>query len=90
MERVEGVRSVKIDFDSKTATVVFDPILASPEAIAAASTNVGYPAKSASGATFRQQSKQYSPSPVQFAAIRQPRSCQLTPVSILTSAAVLS
>ena len=25
MERVEGVRSVQIDFDAKAATVVFDP-----------------------------------------------------------------
>ena len=44
MERVVGVQSVKIDFDAKTATVVFDPSVTTPEAIAAASTNVGYPA----------------------------------------------
>ena len=47
MGRVDGVRSVKIDFDAKTATVVFNPALASAEAIAAASTNAGYPAKMA-------------------------------------------
>ena len=44
MEHVEGVQSVKIDFAAKTATVVFDPSVTTPEAIAAASTNVGYPA----------------------------------------------
>lgn len=44
MERVHGVRSVHVDFDAKTATVVFDPQVATPQAIAAASTNAGYPA----------------------------------------------
>jgi len=47
MQRVEGVRSVTVDFDAKTATVTFDPALATPEAIAAASTNAGYPARPA-------------------------------------------
>ena len=44
MERVKGVQSVRIDFDAKTATVVFDPAVTSIEAIAAASTDAGYPA----------------------------------------------
>lgn len=44
MERVRGVQSVQIDFDAKTATVVFDTSVTSIEAIAAASTNAGYPA----------------------------------------------
>ncbi|MBO9378122.1 heavy metal transporter [Sphingomonas histidinilytica] len=44
MERVRGVRSVRVDFDAKTATVVFDPQVATLQAIAAASTNAGYPA----------------------------------------------
>lgn len=44
MKRVKGVKSVHIDFDAKTATVVFDPSVATTEAIAAASTNAGYPA----------------------------------------------
>lgn len=48
MEHVVGVQSVEIDFEAKTATVVFDPSVTTPEAIAAASTNVGYPAKPAS------------------------------------------
>lgn len=44
MEGVEGVRSVDIDFEARTATVVFDTGVTSSEAIAAASTNAGYPA----------------------------------------------
>ena len=44
MEGVSGVKSVSVDFDAKTATVVFDPSVTSIEAIAAASTNAGYPA----------------------------------------------
>ena len=47
MERVEGVRSVTVDFGAKTATVTFDPTLATPEAIAAASPGAGYPARAA-------------------------------------------
>ena len=47
MERVEGVTSVEIDFDAKTAAVIFDPSATSAEEIAAASTNAGYPAKPA-------------------------------------------
>lgn len=44
MEAVPGVASVEVDFDAKTATVVFDPAVTNVEAIAAASTNAGYPA----------------------------------------------
>lgn len=44
MEGVKGVKSVTVDFDAKTATVVYDPSVATPDAIAAASTNAGYPA----------------------------------------------
>jgi len=44
MEGVSGVKSVSVDFDNKTATVVFDPAVADSAAIAAASTNAGYPA----------------------------------------------
>ncbi|MEQ8664871.1 MAG: heavy-metal-associated domain-containing protein [Rhodospirillales bacterium] len=44
MEGVTGVRSVAVDFDAKTATVVFDPSVTTPDAIAAASTDAGYPA----------------------------------------------
>jgi len=45
MEGVEGVRSVEVGFDAKTATAVFDPSTTSPADIAAASTNAGYPAR---------------------------------------------
>ena len=45
MSAVPGVRSVKVDFDSKTATAAFDPNATNAAAIAAASTNAGYPAK---------------------------------------------
>ncbi|MFZ5617876.1 MAG: heavy-metal-associated domain-containing protein, partial [Pseudomonadota bacterium] len=33
-----------VDFDAKTATVVYDPSVATADEIAAASTNAGYPA----------------------------------------------
>jgi mercuric ion binding protein len=49
MEDVDGVASVEVDFDSKTATVVFDPAIATIEAIAKASADAGYPARSAEG-----------------------------------------
>jgi len=45
MEGVDGVRTVEIDFDARTATVVFDTTATNFEAIAAASANAGYPAR---------------------------------------------
>ncbi|MDE4099710.1 heavy-metal-associated domain-containing protein [Phaeobacter gallaeciensis] len=45
MEGVDGVRSVEVDFDAKTATVVFDTATTSAETISAASTQAGYPAR---------------------------------------------
>jgi mercuric ion binding protein len=45
MKGVKGVKSVSVDFAAKTATVVFDPSVATPEAIAEASKNAGYPAR---------------------------------------------
>lgn len=47
MQRVPGVRSVKVDFETKKATVTFDASRTNAAAIAAASTNAGYPAKPA-------------------------------------------
>ncbi len=44
MKRVDGVKSVEIDYEAKTATVVYDSAVTTPTDIAAASTNVGYPA----------------------------------------------
>ncbi len=48
MEGVNGVKSVDVDFDAKTATVIFDPAQATPDAIAKASADAGYPAHPAS------------------------------------------
>lgn len=48
MEQVDGVKSVTVDFDAKTATVVFDPGTATPDEIAKASADAGYPAHPAS------------------------------------------
>ncbi len=44
LQRVEGVQSAKVDFDSKTANVTFDPQKTNIEALINATTNVGYPA----------------------------------------------
>jgi periplasmic mercuric ion binding protein len=45
MESVDGVRAVEIDFEARTATVVFDAAVTSAEAVAAASADAGYPAR---------------------------------------------
>lgn len=45
IEGVEGVQSVTVDFDAKTATVVFDPAVTTLDVIAASSTDAGYLAK---------------------------------------------
>jgi mercuric ion binding protein len=44
MQGVDGVSSVAVDFDAKTATVVFDPSVTNVARISEASTNAGYPA----------------------------------------------
>lgn len=44
MSGVEGVQSVEVDFDSRSATVTFDPALTNAAAIAEASAQAGYPA----------------------------------------------
>jgi mercuric ion binding protein len=44
MKRVDGVIDVKVDYDSKTATVIFDDSRTTAAEIAEASKNVGYPA----------------------------------------------
>jgi mercuric ion binding protein len=48
MEQVNGVKSVVVDYDTKIATVVFDPAIATPVQIGSASANAGYPATPAS------------------------------------------
>jgi mercuric ion binding protein len=45
IQRVAGVKSVKVDYKNKSATVVFDASKTAADAVAAASTNVGYPAR---------------------------------------------
>jgi mercuric ion binding protein len=44
MKRVDGVKSVEVDYETKIATVVYDPAVTTAADIAASSTNVGYPA----------------------------------------------
>jgi len=45
IQKVKGVKSAKVDYKTKTAVVVFDDATATVEAITAASTNAGYPAR---------------------------------------------
>ena len=49
IERVEGVDSVKVNFEKKTATVAFDPSKTALQKIVEASTNAGYPAHQIEG-----------------------------------------
>ncbi|MDP3958789.1 MAG: cation transporter [Pseudorhodobacter sp.] len=44
MTAVEGVQSVAVDFEARSATVIFDPALTDAAAIAEASAQAGYPA----------------------------------------------
>lgn len=44
IEKVDGVKEAKVDFESKTAEVLFDPEKTSIEIIKQASTMSGYPA----------------------------------------------
>ena len=44
MERVDGVKDVKISYDDKTASVRFDPTVTTATDIGQASTDVGFPA----------------------------------------------
>ena len=43
LERVPGVKSIKVDFASRTATVGYDPARATPEAIMKATADAGFP-----------------------------------------------
>jgi mercuric ion binding protein len=45
MKGVPGVNSVKVSYENKAAVVVFDDAKTTVDAIAAASTNAGYPAR---------------------------------------------
>ena len=44
MEKVPGVSQVEVDYETKIATVIFNPALTNKSQIAAASTDIGYPA----------------------------------------------
>ena len=44
MQRVDGVKEVSVDFDSKTATVTYDATVTTVTEIGSASTDVGFPA----------------------------------------------
>lgn len=43
LEKVDGVGMVKVDSETKTATVTYDPDKAQPEALIKATTNAGFP-----------------------------------------------
>ena len=45
LEKVPGVTKAKVDFDTKTATVTFDPAKAKVEDLTRATTDAGYPSK---------------------------------------------
>lgn len=47
LEKVPGVAKAKVDFDSKTATVTFDPAKTRVEALTKATSGAGYPSKPA-------------------------------------------
>jgi len=53
LEKVPGVHAVKVDFERKTATVVYDVERTGPQAFVAASTAAGYPATIADGGQMR-------------------------------------
>ena len=44
MEKIDGVIKVTVDYDSKTATVIFNPSKTNIKTIGMASTNAGYKA----------------------------------------------
>lgn len=43
LEKVPGVRSAKVDFQTGRAVVVFDPAKTTPEALTRATTDAGFP-----------------------------------------------
>jgi len=43
LQKVEGVQEVTVDYDSKTATVIFDGIKTDSAALIKATTDAGYP-----------------------------------------------
>jgi mercuric ion binding protein len=47
LENVPGVTNAKVDFDTRTATVTFEPARTSVETLIRATTAAGYPSKPA-------------------------------------------
>lgn len=45
MEKVDGVSSVKVNYETRTAVVIFEDTETDWQTAALASTNVGYPAR---------------------------------------------
>lgn len=45
MEKVDGVSSVKVDYETRTAVVIFEDTETDWQTVALASTNAGYPAR---------------------------------------------
>ena len=45
LEKVPGVAKAKVDLETKTATVTFDPAKTKVEALTRATTEAGYPSK---------------------------------------------
>lgn len=43
LERVDGVRSAKVDYDSKSASIIFDDQVTATDALMKATENAGYP-----------------------------------------------
>ncbi|MDA8231258.1 MAG: mercury resistance system periplasmic binding protein MerP [Magnetospirillum sp.] len=43
LEKMPGVSTATVDFDTKTATVTYDPDKVRPEALTKATANAGYP-----------------------------------------------
>lgn len=41
--RVDGVKSAKVDYDSKSATIIFDDQVTATETLMKATANAGYP-----------------------------------------------
>lgn len=60
MNRVEGVETVEVDFETKVAVVNFDPAITNADTIAQASTNAGYPAHEASTSNTNHDETQHS------------------------------
>ena len=50
LEKVDGVKSVKIDFDTRLATVTFEDKMATADKLTKATANAGYPSTVANSA----------------------------------------